>query len=105
MIRTSAITLNASTGTLLVDATRVSSNNPKQVVVQNNDATISIFLGGVTRTGSDLNGGASYTLTTANGIKLVAGASIALTLGPSDSLYAIAASGTPSATVLEMGTN
>lgn len=107
MIRSSAIALNAATPTLLVDARNVSTGNPKTVVIQNNDASITIYIGGETRlgAGNDLVGGNAYTLSSANGVKLVAGASITLTLGPRDSVYGIAASGTPSATVFETGTN
>lgn len=107
MIRTSAIALNAATPTLLVNATNTAVGNMKQVIVQNNDATITCYVGGETRGGPgvDLVGGAAYTLSSANGIKLVAGASVTLTLGPRDSVYGIAASGTPSLNVLETGSN
>ena len=107
MIRTSAVT-TGTTPVLLVDCSNVSVGNPKTVVVQNNDATIVQYVGGITRGGPGVDriGGAAYTLSTANGIKLAAaGGSITLTLGPGDTLYGLATSGTPVLNVLETGTN
>lgn len=107
MIRTTSVALNASTPVQLADARYVSTNNPKTVVVQNNDAAINVFLGGQTRLGPGLDtvGGAAYTLSSTNGFKLAFGQSASFVLGPTDSLWAIAASGTPSVIVLEMQAN
>jgi len=107
LIRTTSVALNASTPIQLASAQYVSAANPKTVVIQNNDAAINVFIGGETRggPGADTKGGASYTLSAANGFKLAFGQSASFVLGPSDTLYGIAASGTPSVIVFEMQAN
>lgn len=87
---TSLTTLATAAASLLCTPTNGRSDDPIPVVVQNQDAAITIYVGGPTVT----NTGAT------TGIKVLAGQSIALRVMNGDSVYAIPASGTPNVVTL-----
>ncbi len=106
MIRTTQFTMSGSTQ-LLASAQNATAANPKTVLIQNQDGTNAVAIGGINRGGPGVDniGGAAYTLTTTNGFRIAANSSISLTLGPGDSVYGIAVAGGPVVVVLEMQTN
>jgi hypothetical protein len=67
-------------------------NRPHRFAIKNVDGAITVYLGG-----------SNVTNAGANGYELIAGASIAMDLYAGDELYAVAASGTPSIRILEIG--
>lgn len=71
---------------------RIEPDIPLKVAVQNVDASIAVYLGG-----------SNVTSAGANGYLLAAGEQISFDLYVGDVLYAVAASGTPSVRVLEIG--
>lgn len=64
----------------------------QEIVIQNLDSSIVIYVGSATVT----NSGAT------RGIKLTAGQSMVIAAGPGCELYAVAASGTPDCAILEL---
>ena len=89
-ITTTLTTLATGAATLIASTTKAALTDETPVMVQNQDSAINIYIGGATVTAS----GAT------TGIKIQAGQSFPLTLLNSDSLYAIAASGTPNVVVM-----
>ncbi len=77
----------SGTRELLYTSTSGHAEAPQSLLVYNNHATITIYVGGPD-------------LTTANGMLVVAGASVSLDLIVGDEVYAIAASGTPEVRLL-----
>lgn len=104
MLRTTSITVG-TTATLLVDAKNGSPQVPKKVTIQVPTGGQTVFVGGVTRTGSDGLGGASYTLSTANGLGLASPSTTTFELFQDDDLYGIVAGTTQAVIVLENLTN
>lgn len=79
----------AATATLISQASTTNATSIT-VLVRNTDASVSMYLG-------------SSTVTTGTGFELLAGASISITLTGVEALYAIVASSTARADVLERG--
>ncbi len=104
MIRSTSKTVT-TTPTSIVTSTGATSANPKRVVIQVPTGGQAVFIGGVTRTGSDSNGGASYTLSTTNGLSLASPSTTSFDLWHDDELYAVVAATTQAIIVLENQTN
>lgn len=84
-LATSQVALNASTATAVPAANLTGRHS---VTIQNLDAAIDCYLG-------------DSTVTTSTGLKLSPGGSISLPLSEAVTIYAIAASGTPSVAAME----
>lgn len=71
----------------IIDAGAASVNDRTTALVKNNDAAITVYLGG-----SDVD--------TTDGFPLPAGSTLVIDLGRGDDVWAVAASGTPTVSVL-----
>jgi len=108
LVRTTKITVTTAP-TLLCDPAGASVTNPRTFVIQNVGAA-AIFVGGVTRDGTDPQlGGAAYTLSSTGGQQgytIAAGAERSFDIDdPSDKLYALVAASTNDVVVLAFGSN
>lgn len=106
MIRTKRVTVS-TTPTLLASAANANVGMPKTVVVQNISG-VTLFVGGVTRTGAAPQGGAAYTLATSGsdtGYSIATLTERSFDLGPTDDLYGLVAAATQDVIVLEMQAN
>ena len=104
MIRTTSATVT-TTPTLLVSAVNATVTNPKYVTIQVPTGGQAVFIGGATRTGAAPLGGASYTLSTANGLSLATPSTTTFTLVGGDDIYAVVAATTQAVIVFENQTN
>lgn len=86
MLTTNTETLS-TTPEQVIDASSASLNDRTTAVIRNNDAAITIYLGG-----SDVDA--------ADGFPLLAAETLVIDLGPDDDLWAVAASGTPTLSIL-----
>lgn len=91
--RVVALSTTAAVVVTADNISRIEPDIPFRVAIQNDDASITVYIGG-----SDVTSAGN------NGYKLIAGAQIALDLYVGDGpLYAVSASGTPNIRVLEVG--
>lgn len=108
MIRTTRYTIN-TTPSQIASGNNAIGSQPKIVKIKVVAAGQSVFIGGVTRTGSDTNGGAAYTVASSGaqtGLELVTGNTPeTFTLYQGDTLFAVVNATTQDIIVLENTTN
>ena len=88
MIRSSAVSVDDQ-GTLIFGGDGGNATRPDTLIVQNQDASVSVYLGG----GQERDGTETITVTTSNGVELAPGSALSLDMNVSERLYGITPSG------------